>query len=101
MGKDETIRLFDLRKEQPVYTITSSKIPQYCESSLAISPDKKYFAVGSTKGNIYIVNLNDGEVESTIFNKGQNHPIVGLSWRPFNSQIYVGDSAGYLSIWGK
>ena len=54
MGKDETIRLFDLRKEQPVYTINSSKIPQYCESSLAISPDKKYFAVGSTKGNIYI-----------------------------------------------
>ena len=100
MGKDETIRLFDLRKEQPVYTINSSKIPQYCESSLAISPDKKYFAVGSTKGNIYVVNLNDGNVESTIFNKGHN-PIVGLSWRPFNSQIYVGDSSGYLSIWGK
>lgn len=67
---------------------------------MAISPDKKYFAVGSTKGNIYIVNLNDGNVESTIFNKGHN-PIVGLSWRPFNSQIYVGDSSGYLSIWGK
>ena len=99
MGKDETIRLFDLRKEQSIYTINESKIPQYCESSIAISPDKKYFAVGSTKGTIYIVNLNDGTVESTINNKA-SAPIIGLCWRPYNSQIYVGDSQGYLSIWG-
>ena len=99
MGKDETIRLFDLRKEQSIYTINESKIPQYCESSIAISPDKKYFAVGSTKGTIYIVNLNDGTVESTINNKA-SAPILGLCWRPYNSQIYVGDSQGYLSIWG-
>ena len=98
LGKDETIKLYDLRKEQPIYTITSNKIPQYCESSIALSPDKKYFAVGSTKGTIYIVNLNEGSVESTINNK--NAAINGLCWRPFNSQIYVGDSTGYLSIWG-
>ena len=99
LGKDETIKLFDLRKEQPIYTINSSKIPQYCESSIAVSPDNKYFAVGSTKGNIYIVNLNEGTVESTINNKG-SAAINGLCWRPFNSQIYVGDSNGYLTIWG-
>ena len=99
LGKDETINLFDLRKEQPIYTITSSKIPQYCESSIAVSHDKKYFAVGSTKGTIYIVNLKDGTVDSTINSKG-NGAINGLCWRPFNSQIYVGDSAGYLTIWG-
>ena len=98
LGKDETIKLYDLRKEQPIYTITSNKIPQYCESSIALSPDKKYFAVGSTKGTIYIVNLNEGSVESTLNNK--NAAINGLCWRPFNSQIYVGDSSGYLSIWG-
>ena len=79
-------------------TINDSKIPQYCESSIALSPDKKYFAVGSTKGTIYIVNLNEGSVESTLNNK--NAAINGLCWRPFNSQIYVGDSSGYLSIWG-
>ena len=90
MGKDETIRLFDLRKEQSIYTINESKIPQYCESSIAISPDKKYFAVGSTKGTIYIVNLNDGTVESTINNKA-SAPILGLCWRPYKSQIDVGD----------
>jgi WD40 repeat protein len=99
LGKDETINLFDLRKEQPIYTITSSKIPQYCESSIAVSHDKKYFAVGSTKGTIYIVNVKDGTVDSTINSKG-NGAINGLCWRPFNSQIYVGDSAGYLTIWG-
>jgi Ca2+/Na+ antiporter len=101
LGKDETIKLFDLRKEQPIYTINSSKIPQYCESSIGVSPDKKYFAVGSTKGTIYVVNLNEGSVDSTINNKGGGGvAISGLCWRPFNSQIYVGDSSGYLTIWG-
>ena len=99
LGKDETIKLFDLRKEQPIYTINESKIPQYCESSIAVSPDKKYFAVGSTKGTIYIVNLNEGTVDSSINNKG-SAAINGLCWRPFNSQIYVGDSGGFLTIWG-
>jgi len=99
LGKDETIKLFDIRKDQPIYTINDSKIPQYCESAIAVSPDKKYFAVGSTKGNIYIVNLNDGNVDSVINNKG-TAAINGLCWRPFNSQIYVGDASGFLTIWG-
>ena len=98
LGKDETIKLYDLRNEKPIYTITSSKIPQYCESSIALSPDKKYFAVGSTKGTIYIVDLMEGNLEGTLNNK--NAAINGLCWRPFNSQIYVGDSSGYLTIWG-
>ena len=99
LGKDETIKLFDLRKEQPIYTIDDSKIPQYCESSIALSSDFKYFAVGSTKGTIYIVNLKEGTIDSTINNKSSS-PINGLCWRPFNSQIYVGDSTGYITIWG-
>ena len=98
LGKDETIKLFDIRKEQPIYTINNNKIPQYCESSIAISPDDKYFAVGSTKGTIYFVNLVEGTVENSI-NKGST-PIYSLCWRPFNSQIYVGDNSGYLTIWG-
>ena len=63
-----------------------------------MSPDKKYFAVGSTKGTIYIVDLMEGNLEGTLNNK--NAAINGLCWRPFNSQIYVGDSSGYLTIWG-
>ena len=99
LGKDETIKLFDLRKEQPIYTVTSNVIHQHCESSIAVSPDKKYFAVGSTRGTIYILNLETGKLDSTINNKS-NASINGLCWRPFNSQIYVGDSTGYLTIWG-
>ena len=99
LGKDEIFRYYDLRKEQTIFTLNSSQMPQYCESSIAVSPDKKYCAIGSTKGSIYIINLNEGNIESTINNK-QNGAIKGLCWRPFNSQIYVGDSSGYLTIWG-
>ena len=99
LGKDEQLKLFDIRKEQPIFTLTSNKIPQYCESTIAVSHDKKYCAIGSTKGSIYFINLNDGSIESTITGK-MNAAIKGLSWRPFNSQIYVGDSTGYLTIWG-
>lgn len=99
MSEDNTIKLFDIRKNQEIYSLGSDKIAQYCESSIGISSDRKYFAVGSTKGTIYIVNLLDGSIDSTIVNKG-NPTIVSLRWRPFNSQIYIGDSNGYLSIWG-
>ena len=99
LGKDETIKLFDLRKEQPIYTVNDNVINQHCESAIALSPDKKYFAVGSTKGMIYILNLSNGKLDSTINNKS-SAAINGLCWRPFNSQIYVGDSTGYLTIWG-
>ena len=99
LGKDETVKLFDLRKEQPIYTVTDKVLNQHCESSIALSPDKKYFAVGSTKGTIYILNLSNGKLDSTINNKS-SAAINGLCWRPFNSQIYVGDSTGYLTIWG-
>ena len=99
LGKDETMKLFDLRKEQPIYIVTDKVLNQHCESSIALSPDKKYFAVGSTKGTIYILNLSNGKLDSTINNRG-SAAINGLCWRPFNSQIYVGDSTGYLNIWG-
>ena len=66
LSNDLTIKLYDLRKENAVYVINDRVIPQYCQSSISISSDKKYFAVGSTKGTIYIVKLNDGTVADTI-----------------------------------
>jgi len=98
LSKDFSIKLFDLRKNQTIYTINDSKIPQYCESQISVSTDKKYFAVGSNKGNIYVINLLDGSLQKTIDNKSTN-PILSLAWRPFHSQLYVGDNAGYLTIW--
>jgi WD40 repeat protein len=99
LGNDLTIKLYDLRKENSIYVINDRIIPQYCQSSISISSDKKYFAVGSTKGTIYIVKLNDGTVADTIENKSRN-PILSVRWRPYHSQIYVGDGSGYLTIWG-
>ena len=99
LSNDLTIKLYDLRKENAVYVINDRVIPQYCQSSISISSDKKYFAVGSTKGTIYIVKLNDGTVADTIENKSRN-PILSVRWRPYHSQIYVGDGSGYLTVWG-
>ena len=99
LGNDLTIKLYDLRKENSIYVINDRIIPQYCQSSISISSDKKYFAVGSSKGTIYIVKLNDGTVADTIENKSRN-PILSVRWRPYHSQIYVGDGSGYLTIWG-
>jgi WD40 repeat protein len=99
LSNDLSIKLYDLRKENAVYVINDRIIPQYCQSSISISSDKKYFAVGSSKGTIYIVKLNDGTIADTIENKS-NNPILSVRWRPYHSQIYVGDGSGFLTIWG-
>lgn len=46
-----------------VYSLDENIIPQYCESNISVSSDKKYFAVGSTKGIVYIFNLQTGKVK--------------------------------------
>ena len=66
LSKDFSMKLFDLRKNQAIYTVNDSKIPQFCESQISVSTDKKYFAVGSTKGNIYVINLLDGSLQKTL-----------------------------------
>ena len=99
ISKDYSIKLFDIRKMESVYTVSDKTLPQYCESSISVSSDKKYFAVGSTKGTIYICNLKDGTIEDTIELKGSKN-ILALRWRPFHSQLYVGDAAGFLTILG-
>jgi hypothetical protein len=47
---------------QTLYTLSDNEIPQYCESSISLSSDKKYIAVGSTKGQIYVINRIQGNV---------------------------------------
>jgi len=98
MSKDYSIKLFDLRKLQPIYTIGDSKIPHYCESNISISTDKKYFSIGSTKGEIYAFNIQQGELTEKIDNKS-SAAITAVVWRPYHSQIYVGDTNGHLSVW--
>ena len=100
LGKDLQIKLFDIRKGEALYTIDKNKIDECCESCITISPDKKYFAVGSNKGMIYIVNMSDGNISSVINNNRGSGSITTLNWRPNKSQIYAGDSNGFLSIWG-
>jgi WD40 repeat protein len=93
------MKLFDLRKMETVYTITDEVLPQYCESSISVSSDKKYFAVGSTKGQVFVLNTLTGKLEETIDNKSTGS-ILAVQWRPYHSQLYVGDSLGFLSVWG-
>lgn len=98
VSKDYTIKLFDIRKMETVYTVTDKTVKQYCGSSISVSSDKKYFTVGSHNGYIYVLNLNDGSIKDTIFNK-TNSSILCVAWKPFQSQLFVGDSNGYLTVW--
>ena len=100
LSKDMQIKLFDLRKEEAVYTIDKNKNQECCKCRIAISPDKKHFAVGSDIGMIYIININDGNIISEINNNKGSGSVTGLCWSPNNKQIYAGDSNGFISIWG-
>ncbi len=95
LGKDKTIKLFDMKNEKVVYTIDESKIPEINERSIAISPDKKLFAIGSKKGLIYFINIIDGKISANI----NNGSVTTLNWNPHNSHLYIGDSNGFLSVW--
>ncbi len=48
-----------------VYSLDENNIPQFCESNISVSSDKKYFVVGSTKGTIYVFNTMTGKVTLT------------------------------------
>ena len=100
IGKDMTIKLFDMRKEEPVYTIDKKIISDCCESSIALSPDENIFAVGANNGLIYAINLNNGTINFTINNNKGTGSVTALCWKDHKSQIYAGDSNGFLSIWG-
>ena len=62
INRDYSLKLFDLRKMETIYSISDNVLPQYCDSSLSLSSDKKYIAVGSTKGQMYIINTQTGKV---------------------------------------
>lgn len=78
--------------------MNSSTIPHYCECPLTLTLDKKYFATGSTSGEVYVFDTENGKLLSTINNKSK--AITSMSWRPYHSQIYVGDITGYITVWG-
>lgn len=88
-----------MRKEtKPVYTIDNKVIKEFCNSNISVSDNMKFFTVGSQLGNIFIFNLDNGEIINCIENKIKN-PITKIKWRPHHSYIYSGDSEGNLSIW--
>ena len=96
LGKDKKIKLFDIRAEKEIYTINED----LCESNISISPDKNYFSVGSNEGIVYIIKMNNGEIEHTINNNNGRGEVKSIYWNYFNHHIYIGDSKGFISIWG-
>ncbi len=96
--RDFSIKLIDIRKLDSIYKLDSSVIPHYCECNLSLTTDKKYFATGSTKGEVYIFDSDTGKLEERIDNKSKS--ITSLAWRPYHSQLYVGDSTGFITVWG-
>ena len=65
---------------------------------ISSSTDKKYFSIGSTKGEVYVFEVSTGELIEKIDNKS-SAPISAVSWRPYHSQLYVGDTNGVLTVW--
>ena len=61
-SKDFTVKLVDLRKMATIYTVGNDVLKNYCESGISVSSDKKYFTVGSSKGEVYIFDLKTGNV---------------------------------------
>ena len=101
LAKDKKIKLFDIRNEKEIYTINEEdKIKDISESNIAISPDKIHFAIGSKEGNVYIININKGEIENIINNNNGRGEVKSLSWNNLNNNLYIGDSNGFISIWG-
>ena len=100
LGEDNNIKLFDIRKGEPIYTIDDNIIKDFSRSSISVSSNKKYFVVGSNNGIIYIMNLNEGTINSNIDNNKGIGTIKAIYWKPYSSDIYVGDSDGNLIIWG-
>ena len=100
LGKDKSIKLFDIRKEKEIYTINEDKINEICESNIALSPDKNHFAIGSKEGYVYMININNGEIEETINNNNGRGEVTSINWNNNNHHIYIGDSKGFISIWG-
>ena len=101
LAKDKKIKLFDIRNEKDIYTINEEdKIKDISESNIAISPDKIHFAIGSKEGNVYIININKGEIENIINNNNGRGEVKSLSWNNLNNNMYIGDSNGFISIWG-
>jgi hypothetical protein len=47
---------------EPIYILNDENIPHFCESNISVSTDKKYFSLGSNKGEIYVFNLASGKV---------------------------------------
>lgn len=101
LAKDKKIKLFDIRNEKEIYTINEEdKIKDISESNIAISPDKIHSAIGSKEGNVYIININKGEIENIINNNNGRGEVKSLSWNNLNNNMYIGDSNGFISIWG-
>ena len=100
LSKDKKIKLFDIRAEKEIYTINDDKINDICESNIALSPDKNYFSVGSNEGVVYIIKINNGEIKHKINNNNGNGEVKSICWNNFNHHIYIGDSKGFVSIWG-
>lgn len=100
LGEDHNIKLFDIRKGDPIYTIDDYIIKDFSRSPISVSSNKKYFVMGNNNGIIYIMNLNEGTINSIIDNSKGIGAIKAIYWKPYSSEIYVGDSDGNLTIWG-
>jgi WD40 repeat protein/serine/threonine protein kinase len=82
VGSDGTARIWDTQSHMLLQTIKLSELPLY---SVAISPDGRYLAAGST--TVYLCDLHKGRSEE-IFQ--YEHNIESLAFRPDGERLAAG-----------
>lgn len=96
--RNDTIHLFDLRKNQMIRTFGNDNFKVTCDAARAsMNRYSKFVAAGSSDGNIFIWNFN-GALE-TILSGTSKAAVTAVAWDPFASFLSSTNRTRYCTIW--
>jgi WD40 repeat protein len=90
---DKTVKIWFLERKSDPYTLTGFAAPI---TSLAISPNDEFFAIGSFENNIRIRRLEDGKIIRSI-NVGSG--VNSLCFSPDGKLLAVGGFNHLIKLW--
>lgn len=96
--RNDTIHLFDLRKNQTLRTFGDDSFRVACDTARA-SMDRysKFVAAGSDDGNIFVWNF-DGALEK-VLNCASKAAVTSVAWDPFVSSFSSTNGTKYCTVW--
>ena len=98
-GRDDTLRLFDLRAFDCVRTMRAPDFRvglNWAKASL--SADGRFAAAPGHAGDVFIWDVQNGTLHSTL--SGAHDGVVSaVAFNPIQRQLASGDRAGKLTLW--